>query len=114
LNVRSRELAEPFIGGSTIRLLLDAELGHALKQSLATATPEPAQATERGYPREMYVVLAGVGDMEIDGDRSTVRPRESVLIPSAWRQIRTETEELRFLRRRARLDRHEDTFFEAS
>ena len=118
MNVRSRELAEPFTtaDGSTIRVLLDGELARAENQSLAEATLEPAQATERHYHREIeeiYFILAGGGDMEIDGDHSTVRPGDAVLIPpGAWHQLRAESEELRFLCCCAPPYRHDDTFFE--
>ncbi|MDQ3669543.1 MAG: cupin domain-containing protein [Actinomycetota bacterium] len=119
MNVRSRELAEPFTtaDGSTIRVLLDEALGLARNQSLAEATLEPARATQRHYHREteeIYIVLAGAGEMEIDGDRAPVGPGDAVLIPPGARhQIRAEGGELRFLCCCAPPYRDDDTYFEA-
>jgi oxalate decarboxylase/phosphoglucose isomerase-like protein (cupin superfamily) len=67
MRVMSLAQAEPFTtkDGSTIR-----ELHHTEAQSLAEARLEPGQATERHYHRaseEIYVVLEGSGDMELDG-----------------------------------------------
>jgi mannose-6-phosphate isomerase-like protein (cupin superfamily) len=117
VEVRSRELAEPFTtaDGSTIRVLLDAELGGARNQSLAEATLAPGQATERHYhgeTEEIYVVLTGRGEMEVDGDRRRVAPGDAVLIPpGAWHQISAGDAELRFLCCCAPPYSHEDTFF---
>jgi mannose-6-phosphate isomerase-like protein (cupin superfamily) len=116
---RSREDAEPFTtaDGSTIRVLLDAEIAAARNQSLAEATLDPGQATERHYHREteeIYVILAGSGEMEVDGERERVGAGDAVLIaPRAWHQIRADGgEELRFLCCCAPPYRHEDTFFQ--
>jgi mannose-6-phosphate isomerase-like protein (cupin superfamily) len=104
VEVRSREVAEPFTtkDGSTIRVLLDAALGGAANQSLAEAWLEPGQATERHYharTEEIYFVLDGDGEMEVDGDRRRVGPGDAILIPpGAWHEIRAEgPEPLRFL-----------------
>ena len=96
MEVRSREVAEPFTtkDGSTIRVLLDSSLGGAANQSLAEAWLEPGQATERHYharTEEIYVVLEGDGEMEVDGDRRRVGPEDAILIlPGAWHQIRAD------------------------
>ena len=96
MQVRSREVAEPFTtkDGSTIRVLLDSSLGGAANQSLAEAWLEPGQATERHYharTEEIYVVLEGDGEMEVDGDRRRVGPEDAILIlPGAWHQIRAD------------------------
>lgn len=117
MEVRSRADAEPFTtaDGSTIRVLIDAEAGGARNQSLAEATLEPRQATERHYhaeTEELYVVLAGSGEMEVDGERREVGPGDAVLLPpGAWHQIRAGDDELRFLCCCAPPYRHEDTFF---
>ena len=117
VHVRSREQADPFTtaDGSTIRVLLDAEVAGAENQSLAEATLAPGQATERHYHRdseEIYVVLAGAGEMELDGERRRVGPGDAILIPRrAWHQIRAGDDELRFLCCCAPAYRHEDTFF---
>jgi len=117
VEVRSRADAEPFTtaDGSTIRVLLDAEYGGARNQSLAEAVLAPGQATERHYhaeTEELYVLLAGEGEMEVDGRRLAVGPGDAVLIPAgAWHQIRAGEHELRFLCCCAPPYRHEDTFF---
>ena len=117
MDVRSRADAEPFTtaDGSTIRVLLDAEAGGARNQSLAEALLAPGQATERHYhaeTEELYVVLDGEGEMEIEGERREVRPGDAILITAgAWHQIRAGAEELRFLCCCAPPYRHEDTFF---
>ena len=78
--------------GSTIRVLLDAEQGGARNQSLAEATLEAGHATERHYhadTEELYVLLAGSGEMEVEGTRREVGPGDAILIPAgAWHQIR--------------------------
>jgi len=117
MEVRSRDDATPFTtkDGSTIRVLLDAEHG-ARNQSLAEAWLEPGQATERHYharTEELYVLLEGDGEMEVDGDRRAVAPGDAILIPpGAWHQIRASMGgPLRFLCCCAPAYAHEDTFF---
>jgi mannose-6-phosphate isomerase-like protein (cupin superfamily) len=104
VEVRSRADATPFttVDGSTIRVLLDAAAGGARNQSLAEAWLEPGQATERHYharTEELYVLLEGVGEMEVEGERAQVGPGDAILIPpGAWHQIRSsDAEPLRFL-----------------
>ena len=117
VDVRSRDDAEPFTtaDGSTIRVLLDAAFGGARNQSLAEASLAPGRATERhrhGETEEIYFLLAGEGEIEVDGDRRDVRPGDAILIPpGAWHQIRARGEDLRFLCACAPAYRHEDTFF---
>ena len=113
MEIRARDRAEPFTtkDGSTIR-----ELMRAANQTLAEATLEPGQATERHYhaeSEELYYLLAGEGEMEIDGERSPVGPGDAILIPPrAWHQITaTGDAEMRFLCCCAPPYRHEDTFF---
>jgi mannose-6-phosphate isomerase-like protein (cupin superfamily) len=112
MRVESLASAEPFTtkDGSTIR-----ELHHTDEQSLAEATLEPGQATERHYhahTEEIYFLLEGEGEMDVDGERRRVGPGEAVLIPAgAWHQIRAETP-LRFLCCCAPPYSHEDTFFD--
>jgi mannose-6-phosphate isomerase-like protein (cupin superfamily) len=119
LNVRNREQAEAFttLDGSTIRVLLDARFGGAANQSLAEATLTPGQSTQRHYhaeTEELYVLLEGAGEMEVDGERGRVEAGDAVLIPRGARhQIRADSGgELRFLCCCAPPYRDEDTFFE--
>ena len=114
MEIRSVETVEPFVtkDGSTIR-----ELHHTEVQSLAEATLEVEQATERHYHRvaeEIYFVLKGQGRMEVDGETSYLRPGDSVLIPpGAWHQLENNgTSELRILCCCAPPYSHDDTFFE--
>jgi mannose-6-phosphate isomerase-like protein (cupin superfamily) len=98
--------------GSTIR-----ELQHTDVQSLAEATLEPDEVTQRHYHRateEIYFVLKGSGRMEVDGDSQTIRPGDAVLIPAgAWHTLENNgNSELRFLCCCAPPYSHEDTFFE--
>ena len=115
---RSREVAEPFTtaDGSTIRVLLDAEVAHARNQSLAEALLAPGQATERHYhaaTEEIYYVLDGLAEMEVDGDRAPVGPGDAILIPpGAWHQIRAADGPVRFLCCCAPPYSDDDTFFE--
>jgi mannose-6-phosphate isomerase-like protein (cupin superfamily) len=90
VHVRSREDAEPFttLDGSEIRVLLDARLGGAVNQSLAEATLPAGGSTRRHrHPRseELYVLLEGRGEMEVDGARRPVAPGDAVLIPPGAR-----------------------------
>ncbi len=113
MEVRARDRAEPFTtkDGSTIR-----ELMRAGNQTLAEATLGPGQQTQRHYhaeSEELYYLLAGSGEMEIDGERSAVGPGDAILIPPGARhQITAGSSELRFLCCCAPGYRHEDTFFE--
>jgi mannose-6-phosphate isomerase-like protein (cupin superfamily) len=117
--VRSLDAATPFTtaDGSTIRELLGLPTGGTELQSLAEATLAPGQATRRHYhgeTEEIYFVLEGAGEIELDGDRGQVSPGDAVPIPPrAWHQIRNAgSEPLRFLCCCAPPYRHEDTYFE--
>jgi mannose-6-phosphate isomerase-like protein (cupin superfamily) len=116
--VRSLEEAEAFTtaDGSRIRELLGLPTAPVRNQSLAEATLEPGQETERHYhaeTEEIYYVVEGGGEMELDGERRPVGIGDAVLIPpGAWHQIRAGHEgQLRFLCCCAPAYRHEDTFF---
>ncbi len=118
MEVRSRDDATPFTtaDGSTIRVLLDAATGGARNQSLAEAELQPGQATQRHYhgeTEEIYFMLEGAGEMEVDGERARVGRGDAILIPPrAWHEIRAdEGTELRFLCCCAPPYRDEDTFF---
>lgn len=117
--IRSLDRAEPFTtkDGSTIRELLGLPTAPVRNQSLAEATLEPEQATERHYhaeSEEIYFLLEGSGELEIDGERSRVAAGDAILIPPGARhRLRAdESGPLRLLCCCAPAYRHEDTFFE--
>ena len=119
MEVRNREQSQAFttLDGSTIRVLLDATLGGAREQSLAEASLPAGGSTQRHYharTEEIYVLLEGSGEMEVEGDRRRVAPGDAILIPpGAWHEIRAEaTEGLRFLCCCAPPYSDGDTFFE--
>ena len=114
MDVQSVEQVEPFVtkDGSTIR-----ELHHTQVQSLAEAQLEPGQATERHYhgaSQEIYFVLKGQGEFELDGEIRYLRPGDAALIPpGAWHTFENNgTSELRFLCICAPPYSHDDTFIE--
>jgi mannose-6-phosphate isomerase-like protein (cupin superfamily) len=114
VKVASISGAEFFVtkDGSTIRELHRTEV-----QSLAEATLEPDEATQRHYHRaaeEIYFVLKGSGRMEVDGDTRMIRPGDAVLIPAgAWHTLENNgNSELRFLCCCAPPYFGDDTFFE--
>lgn len=105
--------------GSTIRELFGPATVMAANQSLAEATLEPGQATERHYHRraeEIYYITHGAGRMELDGQVSQVVPGDAILIPpGAWHQISAVGETpLRLLCCCSPPYSHDDTFFDES
>jgi mannose-6-phosphate isomerase-like protein (cupin superfamily) len=118
MEIRSYSQAEPFTtaDGSTIRELLGLPTAPVKNQSLAEATLAPGQETQRHYhaeSEELYYLLEGGGDMEIDGETALVAVGDAVLIPpGAWHQIRAGDEGARFLCCCAPPYTHEDTYFE--
>jgi mannose-6-phosphate isomerase-like protein (cupin superfamily) len=114
VDVTSLSRVESFVtkDGSFIR-----ELHHTPHQSLAEATLEPDQATERHYHRvteEIYFVVKGAGDMEIDGEHKRIAVGDAVLIPpGAWHTLHNNgTSELRILCCCSPAYSHDDTYFE--
>ncbi|MDX6513872.1 MAG: hypothetical protein QOE36_3376, partial [Gaiellaceae bacterium] len=84
--VRSLADAEAFTtkDGSTIRELFGLPVGGTENQSLAEATLEPGQSTERHYhaaSEEIYFVLDGEGELEIDGERRQLVAGDAAAIP---------------------------------
>ncbi len=97
--LRNRELdAAPFVtkDGSTIR-----EYHHTELQSLAEASLEPGAATQRHYharSEEIYLLVAGGGELEVDGERRQVGAGDAILIPpGAWHRLRAGEEGARLL-----------------
>jgi mannose-6-phosphate isomerase-like protein (cupin superfamily) len=119
MEIRSLALAVPFTtkDGSTIRSLLDLGTAPVHNQSLAEATVAAGSATQRHYHREseeIYYVVEGEGEVELDGERAAVGAGDAVLIPpGTWHEIRaSEPGPLRFLCCCAPPYRHDDTYFE--
>jgi quercetin dioxygenase-like cupin family protein len=89
MEIRNRDRdATPFTtkDGSTVREYLHTEL-----QSLAEASLEPGQSTQRHYharSEEIYLIVGGSGELEVDGEIRAVGPGDAILIPSgAWHQL---------------------------
>jgi len=82
--------------GSEIREYL-----HTAVQSLAEATLAPGQSTQRHYhavSEEIYLIVAGSGTMELDGDEQTVSADDAVLIPAgSWHTLTGGPEGVRLL-----------------
>jgi quercetin dioxygenase-like cupin family protein len=96
--------------GSTIR-----ELHHTAAQSLAEATLEPGQATQRHYharSEEIYLITDGGGDLEVDGVSRAVRPGDAIVIPpGAWHELTAGAEGARLLCMCVPPYSHDDTYF---
>jgi mannose-6-phosphate isomerase-like protein (cupin superfamily) len=112
IDVRSLDAAEAFTtkDGSTIR-----ELHHTGRQSLAEASLAAGQATRRHYhaeTEEIYLVLEGRGELELDGVMRELGPGDAALIPPGARHEIRALEPLRFLCACVPAYRHEDTFFD--
>ena len=101
--------------GSTIRSILDRTNAPVQNQSLAEARVPAGSRTERHYHKvaeELYFILEGAGEIELDGERQMVGPGDAILIPpGAWHTIKA-TEPLRFLCCCAPPYAHEDTYLE--
>jgi mannose-6-phosphate isomerase-like protein (cupin superfamily) len=119
MEVRSFETAPVYTtkDGSSVRALF--EFGEvARNQSLVEAALPPGGSTERHLHRrseELYVVLEGGGEMEIERERRAVSVGDVVLIPPGARHQITATEDgpLRFLCCCSPPYRHEDTVLDA-
>lgn len=103
--------------GSTIRELCGLPAGGTRNLSLAEAMLAPGQATERHYhaiAEEVYFVLAGAGEMEVDGARGDVTVDDAIPIPAGARHQITNTGDtpLRFLCACAPPYTHGDTYFD--
>ena len=96
MELRSLTEAESFTtkDGSTIR-----ELHHTLAQSLAEASLAPGQATQRHYhalTEEIYLLTAGGGVLEVDGESREVVAGDAVLHQVASPEAAIEMVEQRF------------------
>ena len=82
--------------GSAIRSILDRTNAPVQKQSLAEARLPAGSRTERHYHKvaeELYFILEGAGEIELDGERRMVGPGDAILIPRelgtrSWLQSR--------------------------
>jgi quercetin dioxygenase-like cupin family protein len=113
VELRNRERdATPFVtkDGSTIR-----EYVHSEVQSLAEASLEPRASTQRHYharSEEIYLIVEGAGELEVDGERRKVGPGDAILIPpGAWHQLDAGAEGARLLCCCAPPYSDDDTYF---
>ena len=111
--LRNRERdAEPFVtkDGSTIR-----EYHHSAAQSLAEASLEAGSATQRHYhaeSEEIYLVLEGDGQLEVDGEHRQVTAGDAILIPpGAWHGLTAGKDGVRILCSCVPPYSDDDTFF---
>jgi quercetin dioxygenase-like cupin family protein len=113
MELRSLTKAAPFTtkDGSTIR-----ELHHTAAQSLAEASLDPGQATQRHYhalTEEIYLIAAGGGVLEVDGESRDVAVGDAVVIPpGAWHELVAGTAGARFWCMCVPPYSHDDTYFE--
>ncbi len=119
MEIRSLADATPFTtkDGSTIRELFGLPTGGTALQSLAESRLEPGCGTERHYhavSEEIYFILEGRAEMELDGARAELEPGKAVAIPpGAWHEIVALGDRpLRFLCCCAPPYTHDDTYFE--
>ena len=99
MELRNRDRdAAPFVtrDGSTIREYLHTDL-----QSLAEASLEAFTSTRRHYharSEEIYLIVEGGGELEVDGDSGEVGPGDAILIPpGSWHQLTAGPEGARLL-----------------
>ncbi len=113
MELRSLDEIEPFTtkDGSTIR-----ELHHTSAQSLAEASLDPGQATQRHYhvrTEEIYLITAGGGVLEVDGESREVTVGDAAVIPpGAWHELVAGSTGARLLCMCVPPYSHDDTFFE--
>jgi quercetin dioxygenase-like cupin family protein len=112
MDLRSLAEAEAFTtkDGSTIR-----ELHHTPVQSLAEASLEPRQATQRHYharSEEIYLITDGGGTLEVDGETRPVVPGDAIRIPpGAWHELVAGADGARLLCMCAPPYSDDDTYF---
>ncbi len=93
--------------------VLDRTNAPVQNQSLAEARVPAGGRTERHkVAEELYFILEGAGEVELDDERRMVGPGDAILIPSgAWHTIMA-TDPLRFLCCCAPPYAHADTYLE--
>jgi quercetin dioxygenase-like cupin family protein len=112
MEVVSSAALEPFTtkDGSTIREYL-----HSPAQSLAEASLEPGQSTARHYharSEEIYLLTAGGGTMELNGETRDVREGDAIRIPpGAWHALLAGRDGVRLLCCCVPPYRDDDTYF---
>lgn len=117
MEIRNLNAQRPFrtADGSTIRSILDRSNAPVQYQSLAEASLPAGRATQRHHHKlteEIYFILEGRAEMEVDGETRSVEPGDTIFLPpGAWHVIRARTP-LRFLCSCAPPYSHEDTYFE--
>jgi quercetin dioxygenase-like cupin family protein len=70
--------------GLAIRSVLDRTNAPVQNQSLAEARAPAGGRTERHYHKvaeELYFMLEGAGEIELDGERRTFGPGDAILLP---------------------------------
>src|SRR4029450_5654069 len=87
MTVQNLSAQSPFTtkDGSTIRSILDRTNAPVQNQSLEEARVPAGARTERHYHKvaeELYFILEGAGEIDLDGERRMVGPGEAILIPS--------------------------------
>ena len=93
METRSLAAARPFTtkDGSTIRELFGLPTGGTVLQSLAESRLPAGGRTQRHYhavTEEIYFILEGRADMELNGAHAELGPGEAVAIPpGAWHEI---------------------------
>ena len=112
MQISSLAAVQPFTtkDGSTIR-----ELHHTEVQSLAEASLANGQSTRRHYharSEEIYFVLEGTGELEVDGIVRRVATGDAALIPPGARHTIAASAALRFLCCCSPPYADEDTFFD--
>jgi quercetin dioxygenase-like cupin family protein len=111
--VRNRDRdASPFTtkDGSTIREYLHTDV-----QSLAEASLGPGQQTQRHYhaqSEEIYLIVEGDGELEVDGEARSVAAGDAILIPpGSWHELTAGVAGVRFLCSCVPAYSDDDTYF---
>jgi quercetin dioxygenase-like cupin family protein len=114
VDLRNRERdATPFTtkDGSTIR-----EYFHTEAQSLAEASLEAGQSTQRHHHRrseEIYLIVEGDGELEVDGDLGALAGGDAILIPpGSWHRLTAGADGVRLLCCCVPPYADDDTYFE--